>query len=53
MEKTIPGEEKCFDNKSLGEESIVLSNAAAAPNRDKLGNRNDRPWRCKSERLAG
>ena len=37
----------------LGEDSIGLSNAVPAANQDKLQDRNDRPWRCQGERLAG
>lgn len=46
MEKTISGEEKCLENKNLRRSDM-------AANLDKLQDRNDRPWRCQGERLAG
>ena len=39
--------------RGLGEDSIGLSNAVPAANRDKLQDRNDLHWRCQGERFAG
>ena len=56
MEKTILGEERYFDNTGMGCGRMGKSafrRTGMAAKRDKLQDRNDRPWCCQAERFAG
>lgn len=52
MKKAISGEEKYFDNTSLGY-SIGFSKALPVASRHKLQDRDDHHWRCQGERFTG